>query len=97
MGLMFLGNLEGGSALSAGGVVRGNVRHSIRIYRDTMRDSIIATGKIWGDDDVLQHAVVGESVSLRLEDGATVEGVVQQRNTDQKFLRIGVDGGVPGF
>ena len=95
--IMFLGSLEGGSALLAGGRYCGEVRHSIRIYRDTKRDAVIAAGKLWGDDLVLQHAAMGQNVTLRLQDGGTVRLVVQQRSSDLEFVRIGIDGAVPGF
>lgn len=95
--IVFLGNLDGGSALLAGGAYCGEVRHSIRIYQDLLCNIIVAAGSIWGDDSVLQHAAVGQNVTLRLEDGGTVRGVVQRRSADKKYLCIGIEGAVPGF
>jgi hypothetical protein len=95
--IVFLGNLEGGSSLLAGEHYCGEVRHSIRIYQDALCDIVVAAGEIWGDDLVLQHAAVGQSVTLRLEDGRTVRVVVQRRSLDKTHVCIGVDGAVPGF
>lgn len=94
---MFLGNLKGGSALLADGQYCGEVRHSLRVYRDGQRDTIIAAGKVWGDDVVLRHAPVGQFADLRLEDGQTVRVVVRQRSPDKKYICVGVDGAVPGY
>lgn len=95
--VMFLGNLEGGSELHAGGQNRGEVRHSIRVYQDTQRDTIVATGKVWCDDLVLEYATVGETADLRLEDGQTMRIVVRQKSMTKKYLCVGVDGAVPGY
>lgn len=95
--VMFLGNLEGGSALLADGQYCGDVRHSIRVYQDAQRNTIVAAGKVWGDDQVLQQAAVGQIASLRLEDGQTVRVVVRQRSPDKKYICVGVDGAVPGY
>lgn len=96
-GIVFRGNLEGGSALLTDDLYCGEVRHSIRIYQDTLRNIIVAAGKIWGDDLVLQHAATGRNVKLRLEDGRTVRVIVQRRSADDKYISVGVDGAIPGF
>ena len=95
--VMLLGHLEGGSALLADGEYCGEVRHSIRVYRDARRDTILAAGRIWGDDMVLRRATVGQMADLLLEDGQTVRVVVRQRSADSKSFCIGVDGAVPGY
>lgn len=96
-GIVFLGNLEGGSALLAGGLYCGDVQHSIRIYRDTLRDITVAAGRVSGDDLVLQNAAVGQKLTLRLEGGGSVRVVVQRRSIGERYLYVGVDGAVPGF
>lgn len=95
--VMFLGNLEGGSELHAGGQNCGKVRHSLRVYQDAQRDTIVAAGKVWCDDLVLQHATVGQTADLRLEDGQTLRIVVRQKSMEKKYLCVGVDGAVPGY
>lgn len=95
--IVYRGNLEGGSALVAGGLYCGEVRYSIRIYQDTLRDMIVAGGTLWGDDLVLRHTAVGQNVTLRLENGGTVSGVVQRKSKDKNYVCIGVDGVIPGL
>ncbi len=95
--IVYRGNLEGGSALLAGGLYCGEVWYSIRIYQDTLCDKIVAGGTLWGDDLVLRHAAVGQNVTLRLEDGGTVDAVVQRKSMDKNYVCIGVDGAIPGL
>jgi hypothetical protein len=90
--IVYRGNLEGGSALLAGGLYCGEVWYSIRIYQDTLRNMIVAGGTLWGDDLVLSHATLGQNVTLRLEDGRTVTVVVQRRSMDKKYVCVGVVG-----
>lgn len=95
--IVYRGNLEGGSALLAGGLYRGEVWYSIRVYQDTLRNMIVAGGTLWGDDLVLRHAAVGQNVTLQLEDGKSVNVVVQRKSTDKNYLCIGVDGAISGL
>lgn len=94
-GIVFRGNLEGGSTLLTDDLYCGEVWHSIRVYQDTLRNIMVAVGKIWGDDLVLQYAATGRDVKLRLEDGRVVRVIVQRKSADNKYISVGVDGPIP--
>lgn len=95
--IVLLGKIEGSSALVTDGQYCGDVRHSLRIYQCSLGDVIVAGGKLWGDDLVLQRATTGENVTLRLGDGETIRIVAQRRSADKTYVFVEVDGAISGF
>lgn len=95
--VIYLGQIEGHSALIFGGDELGDVLHAINFYRDTGLNRTVAGGNIRGCPGVLRQLRTGHSGLLRLENGKTIDVVVQRISLDEGYAQITVADPAPAF